>query len=286
MKTRSVDEMVLEAERRVRAKGALPSRNLFSGLGAGPQGSAAARRLLKALEARGLERTATGGARVPIAEQLSALVLHGARHPVDRLPLLVSGATRSEIKQALQQLVEAGLVNVVARDGQDVLVGANEDVLEEGEIEALAELGAALKRCHARGVRVLREDVARFAGQERRGRSPRQPSGEAEVDGATSSASRRRTPKGPLVVPASDRVLKTMRDLETELGLVRIPEVVRALQPSMPIETIHEAIMALADAGEIELHPDAGTEFLPLADQKLCPPGPRETVLSSARLLR
>ena len=70
------------------------------------------------------------------------------------------------------------------------------------------------------------------------------------------------------------------------LGLSRVPDLVRALDGRATIDDIHRALLAADDAGEIELRPESGGEFLSDEDARLCPPGPRGTVLSYARIVK
>ena len=50
------------------------------------------------------------------------------------------------------------------------------------------------------------------------------------------------------------------------------------------IAEVHRALLDAAAAGTVELRPEAGGEFLKEEDARLCPAGPRGTVLSYARL--
>lgn len=70
------------------------------------------------------------------------------------------------------------------------------------------------------------------------------------------------------------------------LDLVRVPDLVRALDGKVALADVHRALLAADDAGAVELRPEAGNEFLSEEDARLCPPGPRGTVLSYARVVR
>jgi hypothetical protein len=75
---------------------------------------------------------------------------------------------------------------------------------------------------------------------------------------------------------------------EPRLGLAFVPTVVRAVRDGAgwSVADAHRAIEGLADAGEIELRPEVGTEFATAEDLALAPPGPRGTRLMRARRLR
>jgi hypothetical protein len=70
------------------------------------------------------------------------------------------------------------------------------------------------------------------------------------------------------------------------LDMVRVPDLVKALAGEVPAAEVHRALLAAHDAGTIELRPESGQEFLSEEDARLCPPGPRGTVLSYAALVR
>jgi len=72
---------------------------------------------------------------------------------------------------------------------------------------------------------------------------------------------------------------------DPRLGLIHVPTVVRALGPRVQVSQVHAALLALAKHGKLELRPEAGREFLSDEDATLCPPGPRGTVFSTARLI-
>jgi hypothetical protein len=223
--------------------------------------------LLRSVEARGLERTAKA-MRVPVEQQILALVQGGARVARKDVPKRVKGATAAEITAAIDKLVRAGRARVVVRTQIEVLTGNSERVLGPGDIARLAklhkELGAALKKVSAKGPprSILREDVAALV---------------APIQSAAL----------PEEAPASgirDIVESEIRRLEDPaLKLVRIPDLVRALAGRLSANDVHRALSDAAASGAVELRPEAGSEFLPAEDAILCPPGPRGTVFSYAR---
>lgn len=223
--------------------------------------------LLRSVEARGLERAAKA-VRVPVEQQLLALVQGGARVARKDLLKRVKGAKGAEINAALDGLVRAGRARVVIRTQMEVLAGNSERVLEQGEIARLTklhkELGAALKKVSAKGLprTMLREDIAALFAPIQRAVAPE----EAPASGAR------------------ELVETAIRKLEDPaLRLVRIPDLVRALEGRLSANDVHRALSDAAASGAVELRPESGSEFLPDEDAKLCPPGPRGTFFSYAR---
>jgi hypothetical protein len=80
-------------------------------------------------------------------------------------------------------------------------------------------------------------------------------------------------------------VSAALREHVDPLGLISVPNVVRALEPRVSKAQVHAALLALYKQGALELRPEVGSEFLRPQDAALCPPGPRGTVLARARLL-
>jgi hypothetical protein len=223
--------------------------------------------LLRSVEARGLERAAKA-MRVPLEQQILALVQGGARVARRDVPKRVKGATAAEITKTIEKLVRAGKARLVVRTQIEVLAGNSERVLSPGEIAQLAklhkDLGAALKKVNAKGPArsILREDIAALLAPIQRSAAPEE------------------APPGR----ARDIVESEIRRLEDPaLKLVRIPDLVRALAGRLSANDVHQALSDAAASGAVELRPEAGSEFLPAEDALLCPPGPRGTVFSYAR---
>jgi hypothetical protein len=257
-------ELPAEVEARVRQEGVVPLGKLT----ARRLGPSARAELEATLEARGLERTPKA-VRVPLAAQLSEVVGAGARVPLKEIPSRVKGATKPEVTSALTSLVRDGGAKVVVRTKVDVLVGPAEPTLAPAELDELtaahAALGDVLRAVAAKGwtrtllrddLRALLEPFARFATAPSRG-----------------------TPEPRAIVADALRRLE-----DRTLKLVRIPDLVRALDGRLPLTTIHRALLDAAEAGAVELRPEAGSEFLSEEDASLCPAGPRDTVFSYARL--
>lgn len=257
--------LAAEAERAVRAAGALPQAKLTR-LKLTKEAFA---ELERQLVERGLER-GPKALRVPIDQQILALLEGGGRLPLKDVPRRVKGAARPEIATAIDRLVRAGEARAVIRTQLEVLVGTGERTLEAAEIAQLvkvaAQLGKVLKKVTAKGRQrtLLREDFAAILGPF--ADAPRAPAAAAD------------SPR--------DLVADALRRLEDPvLKLARIPDLVRALAGRLDVTAVHRALMEAADGGTIELRPESGGEFLDADDAALCPPGPRGTVFSYARRL-
>jgi hypothetical protein len=259
-------DLPAQVERAVRAAGALPVAKLHKLKLA----EAAQRELDAAMAAAGLER-AGKVVRVPLGEQIAALVKGGARVSLKDVPKRVKGGAKKELDAAIDRMLKAGEARIVVRTAVEVLVGTGDRALDAAEVTALvkahAALGKVLKKVIAKGRArsILRDDLAEMV--EPAVRASRHADAKAkDVEALVAAALERRE--------------------DAALGLVRVPDVVRDLDGQAKLAEIHRALMAAADAGAIELRPEAGGEFLSEADAKLCPPGPRGTVLSYARRVR
>jgi hypothetical protein len=259
-------DLPAEVERAVRAAGALPSGKLTRVKLA----DAARRELERRLVAAGLERTAKV-VRVPIGEQILALVQGGGRASLKDVAKRVKGGAKKEIDAALGALAREGRAKVVVRTQVEVLVGGGDHALSAAEVGEIVKaheaLAKVLKKVTAKGRArsILREDLAALLGPIERAAHP--PAAEARAEGPAA-----------IVAAALGRV--------AVLGLARVPDLVEALDGQVTVADIHRALLAAHDAGEIELRPEAGGEFLSDEEARVCPPGPRGTVLSYARIVK
>jgi hypothetical protein len=79
-------------------------------------------------------------------------------------------------------------------------------------------------------------------------------------------------------------VYDALRRNQTErVGLIYVPNVVRAVEHLVSVERVHAVLRELVERGVLELRPGGGRECLPDEDAALCPPGPRKTVFVYAR---
>jgi hypothetical protein len=257
-----------EVERAVRAAGALPLARLTRV----KLGERARRELERQLVVSGLERTAKL-VRVPLGEQLLTLVRGGGRVALKDLAKRVKGGAKKEIDAAIDRLIRAGQARVVVRTQIEVLVGAGDRALDPAEVAELvkahAALGKVLKKVTAKGRArsVLLDDLAPLVAPLHASSAPAAP---------------------PPTAPAGAAIVaEALRRLEHPvLKLARVPELVRALDGRVAMADVHRALLDADDAGEIELRPEAGGEYLSPEEARLCPPGPRGTVLSYARIVR
>lgn len=251
----------------MRAAGALALPRLTS-VKLGP---AARAELERHLVAAGLERTPKA-VRVPLGEQIRALVQGGGRVALKDVPKRVKGGAKKETDAALDRLLRAGAARVVVRTQVEVLVGGADHALSPAEVAALvkahAALGKVLKKVTAKGHprSILRDNLAALLGP----LSPAAPAGQGAA---------------PAGLDAAAIVAEALRRLRPPvLELVRVPDLVRALEGRVALADVHRALLVADAAGAIELRPEAGGEFLDEAEARLCPPGPRGTVLSYARV--
>ena len=266
VKANRVDaDLVADLERTIREDRSLARSKL-------PRGQLTASALTEfeeQLVQRGLELTEKA-IRVPIKEQLLGLLQNGGHVRRTGIKERVKGALVAEIGEVIQHLIKAGQVRIVIRTKDEMLVGPEASVLSPSEIARLArladQLADILNKVHAKGGprTLLRDDVA------------------ALFDGLQERVTR----KGD-APPTSRQVFEAkLRTLEDPtLKLVSIPKLVRSLVGQLSTADIHHALSEAAERGAIELHPDGGSEYLRPEDAALCPPGPRDTVFSRARLL-
>lgn len=277
-------EIVDIAAARLRVAIALP----FARLSVAKLSPTGREELARQLVARGFERTSKC-LRVPLVSQLLALVEGGARVPRKDLTKRVKGASKSEIDSTLAKLIRDKRVHLVVRTQTEVLVSGTESVLATAEKQELTKvitsLAKSIKNLSRQGLprSLLREDLETlfasstlFAGLVKPN-MPAKENAEPTKTNGKSDADNSRLP--------NNIVLATLRLMaDPKLKLVRIAELVRALAPRVPKESVHNILMESFEAGIIELRPDGGTEFLK-DDLALCLPGPRGTVFAYARCL-
>jgi hypothetical protein len=218
---------------------------------------------------RGLELTEKT-IRVRIKEQILELLQGGTHVRRAGIKERVKGALKAEIDAVILHLVQDKQVHVVIRTADEMLVGADANVfsaVEMKRVDKVAEqLAAILKKVRAKGGprTLLRDDIAAlFEGLQ--GVVSRQ------VDGP------------PTLRQTFEAKLRSLED--PKLKLVNIPTLVRSFAGQFSTAEVHHALSEAAERGVIELHPDGGSEYLKPEDAALCPPGPRDTVLSRARIL-
>ncbi len=257
--------LVADLERKIREDKSLARSKL-------PKGQLTASALAdleQQLVQRGLELTQKT-IRLRIEEQILELLQGGAHVRRAGIKERVKGALKAEIDAAILRLVHDKQVHVVIRTADEMLVGADANVfsaVEMGRLDKVAEqLAAILKKVRAKGGprTLLRDDVA------------------ALFEGLQGVVSRK--VDAPLTArQIFDAKLRSLED--PRLKLVNIPTLVRSFVGQLSTADVHHALSEAAERGVIELHPDGGSEYLKPEDAALCPPGPRDTVLSRARIL-
>jgi hypothetical protein len=232
---------------------------------------AAHAQLLEALARAGLEHTGPM-LRVPLRQQVSdALVSAGERGLSEpELARVVKGArSAAELRLIARELSGEGVLASVVEGRATRLVVRSPELLTDAELDQLAalatRLSALVKSTKAsktkpratlarKGLRVALAELGALA----RGRE------------ATS---------------VEDLVRAAFLNAPAPSGLVRVPDVIRALEPVHPRSALLAATDALARAGVLELRPEASIARLAEDDRMRCPIGPDGTPLSYARMM-
>lgn len=277
--------LVADVDARLRTSVALP----FARLTAVKLTPAARHELVKRLVDRGFECTPKL-LRIPLAQQILALVDGGARVLRKDLIRLVKGASKREIDGVLAKLILAKRIHIVVRSKAEIIVGAGEVVLGSSVKQELTKVitsfANTLKTMQSRGLSktLLREDLDALLDSltlvTKSVKTNGATAGEFAGEGAQRFGRAVVDSKAPV-----ELVLETLRQLEEpNLKLVRVADLVRKLAPRVTKDDVHRALTKSFEMGTIELRPDGGTEFLK-EDGELCLPGPRGTVFAYARRL-
>lgn len=225
-------------------------------------------RLIAEVSTRGLERTAKL-IRIPLAEQLHALLAEGERIPLKLVAKRIKGATGPEIKAALAAQIKAGGAHVVVRGKNEVLVGGGERIVARDGITRLASLQKALtelgKKVSAKGgprtvlvedLELLFEGVRGLIEQDKPSEDP-----------------------GLALREALQRLARAQH------GLVSIPALVRA-SPGVRPEVVHAFLFSEEKAGNVELRAETSVgTLLSAADRALCLQSSSGDLLSYALLI-
>jgi hypothetical protein len=226
--------------------------------------------VVSALVEHGFERTRSS-LRVPLRTQLQNAVAHGAMISLSALPAHVRGATKAEIKNAVETAARDGIVLRILRGRAESVVAAGAAVLSPEAIDALStqlgELAKALAK--VRGIRdltLLSVDV-------------REALEKALL--AVQVAAKKKP-----AATALDRVLQTVDSVrDGKTGLSFVPQVLAQLARTMDAKAATDALLEAAANDLLELRPEGGLARLSQAELELCPPGPQGTRLSWARRL-
>lgn len=256
-----------EIAQKIRAAAALPLAKLAKLCPADLSPEARAR-LIAEVSTRGLERTAKL-VRIPLAEQLHALLADGERIPLKLVAKRIKGATGPELKAALAAQIKAGGAHLVMRGKNEVLVGGSERIVGRDGIAQLASLQKALtelgKKVSAKGGprTVLVEDL------------------ELLLEGVRGLITQDKPSEDPGLAlrEALQRLARAQH------GLVSIPALVRA-NPGVRTEAVHAFLISEEKAGNVELRAETSVGTLLLtADRALCLQSSSGDLLSYALLI-
>lgn len=281
-------EIIDHCELLIREAGGLPFAKLADGKKLSPVGAQA---LIEGLRGRGLEYLeGKKKFRVPLEEQISARLAGKEFLTLDKKDKFykqVHANDKSEFDIVVRNLCESGRARVVIRTKATVLVHARENVLTEREVDVCCKLGAALVAMNKLlgkptygPATVLREDLRMLA--EPLTEILHTPQAPAAPPHPGSETTDRGQP-----LPRQD-LARELREAiaakeDATIGLVFVPDVIRALLARHALADIHAAIFAESAAGRIELRPEGRAELLQKEDVAISPPGPQQTILTWIR---
>jgi hypothetical protein len=227
--------------------------------------------LLSALARANLEHTGMS-IRVPLRDQVRAAVDRAgeAGIPTKALAREVKGArSAAELGLVVRELIADGRLVIVAHGRAQRAAAPGPWWLRERELSALGDAAQALAGL-AKATRAAkgkpRPTLDRRALQE-----PLRVL--QELAGRSDAGS----------VRAALRVALELAPAHA--GLVRVPDVVRALEPDHARAAVLDALDDMARAGTLELRPESAIAGLPDVDRARCPVGLDGTPLSYARLV-
>ncbi len=205
--------------------------------------------------------------RVPVRAQIAARLDAGAALAMKTIGSAAAAATKKEIADVIDAMIEAGEAKLVVRGSEIALVGtkASTDTIDDDTLDrlerAITELGKSIKLARKRNATLLRRDVHGALGA------------------FTTSATKTPSPSPSL----DDVLLSVERHRESTSGLTFVPTLVRALEGTLDREEVHAALVRAANAGVVELRPESGMGRLTPEDLQLCLPGPQGSRLSWVR---
>jgi len=258
-------ELIATIVEAVRREGAVTLSTLKLGiLSRGAEAS-----LLDALSKAGLEHTGKAIRRPLEAQVRAALFTAGSEGlTIAALGKRVRGArTAAEVALCVRKLAEVGVVVHVIVAKATKLALRDDAHLTESELAAVADVAKAINEIAKRTKAAKnkpRPTVTRDALEASRDRI-------AKIIPADSSR---------LVEVAVDAALRVA---PTQGGLIRVPDVVRALETVYTRAAVLAAVDALARDGHVELRPEASLARMHDDDVVRCPRGIDGTPLSYAR---
>jgi hypothetical protein len=237
--------------------------------------------LLEALARAGLEHTGEM-IRVPLRQQVRDALLRAGELGISesQLARAVKGArSAAELRLITRELAGEGVLASVAEGNARRFVLRSAQLLADLELDRLAalatQLSALAKATKPSKVgprttlerRALEAPLAQLAALARE-----RTAAKVEARGSAQQAVEDAVRAAFLAAPAAS-------------GLVRVPDVIRALEPVHARSALLAATDALARAGVLELRPEASITRIAEEDRVRCPIGPDGTPLSYARMM-
>jgi hypothetical protein len=226
--------------------------------------------LLDAIARAGLEHTGKA-IRVALRKQLRDLIKAAGASgiPSTTIARQVNGARSAEVAVAVRELIRDGELALLAGARTSRLTVSSPDLLRDDELATLTEL--------AQGLAKLLKTTRAAKGKPRPTLSRsvlEDPLRVLQDLAAKQDASRTRT-----------ALRSALATAPLSAGLVRVPDVIRALESQHSRSSLLAALDAFAREGQLELRPDSAIGRLPDDDRARCPVGIDGTPLVFARPL-
>lgn len=232
------------------------------------------------LAAKGFERVKTG-VRAPLVQQIVGAVAERKQVALKGLEKLLAGATAREVKVLASELVVQGRVRRLLRGKTEWLTVPDIDVLAVDELRVVQRVALALAAASKKALANQRSKLALW----------RRDTDEliAELDAVRTALA---NPSALGCCPASTNVAASdsqrilaalIEETDDHLQLAYVPAAVRRSDLAEPAAQM--ALLALAEAGSIELRADSGSTRFSEDDLRVAPPGPDGSRLLWARIV-
>ncbi len=252
---------------RTRSEGGIP----VSALKLGKLSAHAHAELLSALARANLEHTGKA-IRVPLRDQVRNAVARAGDAGISTKLLgreLKGVRSAAEVGLVMRDMIAAGELVIVADGRAQRAAAPGPQWLDQAELSAVAETAQALAAL-AKATRPAKGKPRPTLGRSALDEPLR---ALQELAGRTTAA------------PTSAALRAALKVAPAHAGLVRVPDVVRALETDYPRATLLDTLDALAREGTLELRPESAIAGLSPDDRARCPSAPDGTPLSYARLL-
>lgn len=261
------DEIIEAVVARVRDERAVS----VSALRLGKLSGRAHAELLSTLARANLEHTGKA-IRVPLREQVLAVVERAgaAGLPSKALAREVKGArSAAELALVMRELISDGKLVIVAEGKSQRVAAPGPQWLTEAELSAVTQIAEAL----AALVKATRTGKGKPRPTLDRGLFERPMRALQELAGWADAE------------PVRTALHAAFKVAPAQAGLVRVPDVVLALEIDYPRTTLLATLDSLAREGTVELRPESAIAGLSANDRARCPISLDGTPLSYARLL-